>query len=182
MMDEFEKNIRNQRSEFDTHTADRTKMWAEISKELDASSVKVIPLWRRTSVRIAASVLLILGLTVILGLYFFNTSGMVSQNSIVSEELGEIDMYYGGMVQQQVKLVKFSTKLSGEDKKEFLSFLDELDMEYRKLRKELAKNINNEMIMEAIIANYKKRIELIENLLNQLKEEKHENDAQEYTL
>lgn len=181
-MDDFENNIRNHREVFDIHTADRSKMWVNISRELDSTPGKVVPIWRRPSIRIAAGVLLILGLSVVFLSYFFTSSSMESQGALASEELLEIDMYYGSMVAQQVQLVKFSTRLSGEDKKDFLSFLDELDMEYRKLRKELAKNINNEMIMEAIIANYKKRIELIENLLNQLKEEKNEKNTHEYTL
>jgi len=73
--------------------------------------------------------------------------------------------------------------LSEENKAEFLSFMDELDAEYEVLKKEMQKNLDNELVLEAIVSNYKKRIELIENLLHQLNEsKKQDEDDHAYTL
>ena len=68
------------------------------------------------------------------------------------------------------------------DKAEFLSFMDELDAEYEVLREEMRNNLDNERVLEAIVANYKKRIELIENLLQQLNDAKQPDDEYGYTL
>jgi hypothetical protein len=60
--------------------------------------------------------------------------------------------------------------------------MDELDVEYNILKKELNKNIDNERVLEAIVINYKKRIELIENLLKQINSSKKTSDKDVYIL
>ena len=60
--------------------------------------------------------------------------------------------------------------------------MDELDEEYETLREEMRNNLDNERVLEAIVANYKKRIELIENLLRQLNDAKKSDEDYGYTL
>ena len=177
-MDNFERHIRENASQFDTRKADRAKLWANISAELQPQQPKVIPLWRRPLVRIAASVVLLLGMASLIGLSIFG--GGTTETQYVSKELLEIDMHYKGLVSYQVRLVQDNPKLSPEDKAEFLSFMDELDEEYETLRKEMRSNLDNELVLEAIVANYKKRIELIENLLRQINNAKNPEDDEEY--
>ena len=81
-----------------------------------------------------------------------------------------------------MQLVKNHPKLSADDKEEFLSFMDELDREYQQLKLEMRNNLDNERVLEAIVANYKKRIELIENLLRQINASKKEMDYEGYIL
>ncbi|MEM0933825.1 MAG: hypothetical protein AAGJ12_15245, partial [Bacteroidota bacterium] len=81
-----------------------------------------------------------------------------------------------------VELVRNHPNLTEADKVEFLSFMDELDLEYEALRKEMGRNLDNEQILEAIVANYKKRIELIENLLRQINDSKKVEKEYGYTL
>ncbi len=179
-MDNFEKHIRQNAGQFDEHRADRAKMWAKIAAELKKEEPKVIPLWRRPMVRIAASVLLLVGFASFFGLVWLGNGPDNAQYA--SEELMEIDMYYQDLVSYQVQLVKNNPSLSEENKAEFLSFMDELDAEYDVLKKEMQKNLDNEQVLEAIVGNYKKRIELIENLLRQLNDSKKPDDDYGYTL
>ena len=67
-MDEFEKYIRQNKSKFDDHQADTSKMWKAISSELDKPKTKVIPLWKSSVFKVAASVVLILGILAIINL------------------------------------------------------------------------------------------------------------------
>ena len=60
--------------------------------------------------------------------------------------------------------------------------MDELDVEYESLKLELNKNLDNERILEALVFNYKKRIELIENLLKQINSSKKTDNTNVYTL
>lgn len=175
-MDNFEKHIRENSTLFDEHKADKAKLWAKIESKLDDTKPKVIPLWKSPMLRIAASVLIILGLSV------FSTMGDDAQNGFASQELQDIDMHYKSLVSFQVQLVQDHPKLSDEDKKEFLSFMDELDEEYKLLKLEMEKNLDNGRILEAIVGNYKKRIELIENLLKQINDSKTNHDDYGYTL
>lgn len=176
-MDNFEKHIIKNKQLFNEHTPDKSKMWAAISEELEMGKPTVIPLWKSSKFKIAASIVIILGVFSIIGLNFNNSS-----DTMANHELQEIDMHYQGLVSYQVKLVQNNTQLSSEDKKEFLLFINELDEEYEVLKLELGQNLDNQLVLEAIISNYKKRIELIENLLYQINNSKQTTSKDEYIL
>ncbi|MEM8848291.1 MAG: hypothetical protein AAGD17_14420 [Bacteroidota bacterium] len=179
-MDNFEKHIRDNAGQFDEHKADRAKLWANISAELQKEEPKVIPLWKRPAFLVAASVVLLFGLA---GIIILSSLGVNSEGTqYVSKELMDIDMHYQNLVSYQVELVRKNPDLTQEDKVEFLSFMDELDLEYEALRKEMGSNLDNEQVLEAIVANYKKRIELIENLLRQINNSKKVDKEYGYTL
>jgi len=177
-MDNFEKHIRENAAAFDDHKADHSKMWAKISKELIKEEPKVIPFWRSPMLKIAATVLLLVGIAGFIGVSLRNDTN----TTFASKELLDIDMHYKGLVSYQVELVKNNPNLSEEDKIDFLSFMDELDEEYEELRLEMRKNLDNQLVLEAIVSNYKKRIELIEQLLKQINDSKIQNDEYGYTL
>lgn len=179
-MDNFEKHIRDNATQFNDQKADKAKLWANIAAELEKPEPKVIPLWKRPALRIAASIVLLLGIVSFIGLSVYG--GNAPGTQYVSKELLEIDMHYKSLVSYQVKLVQNNPNLSDVDKAEFLSFMDELDAEYDTLRKEMEKNLDNERVLEAIVGNYKKRIELIENLLKQLNDTKIQDEDYGYTL
>ncbi len=181
-MDNFEKHIRENAAQFDTQKADRAKLWENISAALEQEppAPKVLPLWKRPMLRIAASVVLLLGIAGFIGLSVLSSS--TTETQYVSKELLDIDQHYRGLVAYQVQLVQNNPNLAPADKEEFLSFMDELDAEYEVLREEMRNNLDNERVLEAIVANYKKRIELIENLLQQLNDAKQPDDEYGYTL
>ena len=179
-MDNFEKHIRDNAGQFNELKADRAKLWANISTELHKEEPKVIPLWKRPVMRIAAGMVILVGLA---GVILLSSLGNnESETQYASKELLDIDIHYQNLVAYHVSLVQKNTHLSEEDKVEFLSFMDDLDLEYQALRKEMGDNLDNEQILEAIVANYKKRIELIENLLRQINDSKKVDDEYGYTL
>ncbi len=179
-MDNFEKHIRENATQFDEHRADRAKLWAKISEELEKPEVKVIPIWKRPLMRVAASVIILFGLAAFIGVSIFG--GNTNATQYASKELMDIDIHYQNLVSYQVELVRNNPNLTEENKVEFLSFMDELDLEYEALRKEMGSNLDNERILEAIVANYKKRIELIERLLKQINDSKKVDKEYGYTL
>lgn len=181
-MDNFEKHIREHRASFEEHKADRAKLWANIERELAPSKPKAFPFWKSPVFRAAAGVVILLGLAVLIGLLGFGGKDAATQDSFVSRELRDLDMYYGNLVRHQVQLVENHPNLSPEDKAQFLSFMDELDVEYETLRLEMSKNLGDERVLEAIIGNYKKRIELIENLLQLINDSKLKEDDYGYDL
>ena len=181
MMDNFEKHIRENKQAFDVHKVDKDKLWQGIASQLDDKpQPKVIPLWKSKKLRVAASIVLLMGLSLMT--FFVLNNQTQNMDAYANEELLEIDMHYQHLVYQQVQLVKNHPKLSDKDKKEFLSFIDELDKEYDQLKLEMQNNLDNELILEAIVQNYKKRIELIENLLRQINASKKEMDYEGYVL
>ncbi len=180
-MDNFEKHIRENASEFDGHKVDRQQLWARISQELETGKPRVIPLWKSPMLKMVASLLLLFGITSFVALTILR-SERTTETQYVSKELLDIDMHYKGLVSYQVQLVQNNPNLSEDDKTEFLSFMDELDAEYDQLRVEMQNNLDNERVLEAIVSNYKQRIELIENLLQQINDSKLSDDDYGYTL
>ena len=179
-MDQFEKHIRDNKQVFNDRKADRSKMWANIESQLNTDKPTVSPLWKSPMIRIAASILILLGISGVVGLSFF--ASPTTETNYVSQELQDIDMHYKGLVSYQVQLVQKNNQLSDADKEEFLSFMVELDKEYEQLKLEMQNNLDNEQVLAAIVSNYRKRIELIENLLQQLNESKIKEDDYGYTL
>lgn len=183
MMDNFERHIRDNKLEFDEHKANRAKLWANIEMQLDApvKKTKTIRLWNSSAMKIAAALFIAFGLFGVFQMAM-NNNLENTQNSIANQELNDIDMHYQGLVAYQVKLVNSSEQLSNEEKIEFLSFMDELDAEYKTLKEELRKNVDSERVLEAIVLNYKKRIEIIENLLSLINDSKKTENNHEYIL
>ena len=181
-MDKFEKYIKENKTAFNTHKADKDKLWANIESRLEQPKpkTKVIKLWHHNAFKIAASIVIALGLFTMF--FITNSNVNLQSNSLVSQELEDINTHYNGLVAYQVKLINNNPKLTDAQKKDFLSFMDDLDAEYNTLKIELKKNIDNERILEAIVINYKKRIELIENLLKQINSSKKTNDKDVYIL
>lgn len=178
-MDDFEKHIRENKHLFDEHKVDKQKLWQHINSELNTiPKTKTIKLWQSPIIKIAATIIILIGVFSLTSIFTASNS----ENNLANQELKDIDTYYKGLVSFQVQLVKNSTKLLPEEKEEFLSFMDELDKEYELLKEEMKKNLNNEYILEAIVRNYKKRIELIENLLKQINDSKKSNDNEGYIL
>ncbi|MEP1016752.1 hypothetical protein, partial [Maribacter dokdonensis] len=98
-MDQFEKHIRDNKAVFDDHKADRAKLWANIAAQLNENPPKVVPLWKSPMVRIAASIVILLGITGIVGLTFYGNPN--TPTHYVSKELQDIDIPYKGMVSYQ---------------------------------------------------------------------------------
>jgi len=181
-MDQFEKHIRENKHLFDDKKPDKTKIWQAISAELDETEAKVIPLWKTSKFRAAASVVIILGIVGFFSVNFMSNVNNTATNNEENIELNEINKHYQGVVAYHVKLVENNTNISSEDKIEFLSFMDELDEEYEVFKLEMNQDLDNELVLEAIIKNYKKRIELIENLLAQINNSKKIESDETYIL
>ncbi|MCH9661526.1 MAG: hypothetical protein K0U54_11525 [Bacteroidetes bacterium] len=179
MKEELEKFVRSNRSAFDDHKVDKDTMWERIDMELSTGSEsKVRVLWKQHLGKIAACAILILGGA----LLFNNFSWNAEEQGVVYEKLSEVDTYYGALIDQQIALVKNNPNLSVEEQEDFLSLIDELDEEYGTLKDELNEGINNDKVIEAIINNYRKKIQLMEKLLKRSNPSKNEYDEKEIIL
>lgn len=165
MSDELEKYVEGHKEAFDVHNieeSDKLRLWSTIVTEVSKPEAKVIPLWKRPVFRVAASIVLLIGLT-----FFFTMPVEPSaEQNLANQELYDIDNHYKLLVNNQIELIKNNSYLSEKDREDFLTLIDDLDEEYETLKKELKLGINNQKIIEAIINNYRKKIKLMEDLLN----------------
>ncbi|MBJ6369242.1 hypothetical protein [Snuella sedimenti] len=181
-MDHFEKIIKENKDLFDEFKADKTKLWANIEPRLNTPGKKTkhFIVWKHPLIKVAASVVVLLGMFLLVDTFYSKFA--IGSETIVAHELQDIDKHYKGLVAQQVMLINKNATLTKGEKETFLAFMDELDKEYQTLKIEFHKNIDSERILEAIIINYRKRIELIEKLLKQINRSKNIENEDVYIL
>lgn len=121
-------------------------------------------------VSIAASIVFIVGLSMFLlpkekiqNASVTPTEEIELQLSDISEENADVEMYYSQKINQ--KLSELNTDEIDDEVKEQLT---ELEVEYKTLQKELGSIGNNEVIVEAMIDNYRLKLMLLENLIKNL--------------
>lgn len=179
-MNDLEKHIKENRLLFDEHKADKAKMWQQIENGLATKPKKSFNVFSSPFMKVAASIFMLLGVYTVIN--FILNYSTKSDAEVVDYELQAIDMHYSKLVEHQIRLVKENKKLSQEEKDEFLSFMVDLDEEYKVLKIEMEKNLDNEQIIEAIVNNYKKKIELMENLLDRINNSKNIDNENGYIL
>jgi hypothetical protein len=94
-----------------------------------------------------------------------NTNNTNSENG----ELAEVQAYYTHQISDReneiYKYAAFDPNIKTQLKVEF----NQLDSIYNSLRRDLKDNIDNREVVEAMIQNYRIRLEILENMLQQLK-------------
>jgi hypothetical protein len=132
---------------------------------------------RPTLMRVAASVAILLALGIGWVSHQMNKmSDTVAQNS----QLSQTEQYYDKIFQaKRVELKKYEQDdLYDPD---LLVDIQELEHIYNDLRNDLKEDANNEQVIEAMIRNYRIRIELLERMLEEIKTKKNpkqENNTQ----
>ncbi len=176
MSDRLEEFVRQNREEFDFREPDPS-IWLRIQPE-SAPVVKE----RRSMrwLRVAAAVAMIFAGSAA-GIYFL-TGGKAEADQYSSElyrEIRETEQYYNQMVSQRYEELR--PYLVGDPAAEEMLQMDmtELDEVYAELKKDLKDNASNPEVIEAMILNYRVKLEILEDLLNQLKEKENQDEKDE---
>ncbi len=162
-MDNLEKFIRENRSDFDTGIP-RLDVWANLDQHLDRQrpSGRVV-LMRK--LRVAAAVLVLLTAGGLGGAYLTNANKTVESLADVSPEHAEMERYFSSQVEQ--KLAKLASyKQDGTVKAD----IQELDETYNQLKKELenAPEGAEEFIIQAMIETYQTKISILEQVIEKV--------------
>jgi hypothetical protein len=131
--------------------------------------------------KIAASVIVLLGLSIAVYKYFQpqaidTPDNLVENNTIETKTLGDIspglkkvEDYYLASINLELSKMKYTPETK-ELFDGYLEQLDELDTEYQKLSLELTASGPSELTVNALIDNLKLRLNLLYRLRTQLKE------------
>jgi len=163
-MDPLEDFIQNNKAAFSDPLESKERIWRAIEQDMELKEKPLVRqlYWRRWVV--AAS--LVLGIA--LGAVWLN--GAFRQIELASSskslEVLEIDAYYQKMINAKSVQVRQSSSLTDSQKSEIRNYLQRLQSESQELELELGKNVNNVQIIQAIIKNYRERLEIMENLLD----------------
>jgi len=99
-------------------------------------------------------------------------------------EIQETEQYYSQMVTQRYDELKPFLMENPGALRMLTDDMEELDEVYLDLKEDLKDNVSNPEVIEAMILNYRVKLEILEDLLNQLKEKEnqdYEND-ESYSL
>ena len=136
--------------------------------------------WKPLS--IAASVALLCAI----GIGFFNSAPSRDERvASISPEVSQTQFYFASLIEEQVKeLENESTQETQIIIEDTMIQLKRLETNYTKLEQDLLNGGNSKLLLSAMITNFQTRIDLLENVLNQvssIKTLKIQNDAN-YTI
>ena len=171
MSDRLEDFVRQHREEFDLREPDPS-VWLKINPA-NAPVVKgKTPMrWLRVAAAIAV---IFAGSSV--GIYYL-TGGQSEADLYSSElymELQETEAFYTRVVSERYKELKPYLASDPMASEMLNADLEELDQVYLELKNDLKDNISNPEVIEAMVLNYRIKLEILEDLLNQLKEKENQ--------
>jgi len=179
--DKLEQFIRDNRKGFDDLEPD-PELWNKIKKpEPKTKIINMTPMaigWKSFASRAAAVVI------IFISSYYFHEyrsqrnnqkTEVTAENSPVYQELIEAEFYYSAQIDDRKdELFRLTTNVPGLQK-EVSNELSNLDAIYLELKEDLKDNADNQEVIEAMIQNFRLKLEIIEEMLNQIKAKQNKN-------
>lgn len=165
MKDKLEKFIQENREGFDLYEPN-PDIWKKIEKGVNKRSIN----WNNFIWR-AAVIILLVGFSFLFYDYLENRdiSSRNRAKDIEIPELKEAEIYYTHMLNKRLKEIQPILVHHPELDDELKTDLSELDSIYSELQKDLNDNVANHEVIEAMIQNYRLRLNILEDILNELK-------------
>ena len=166
-MDSLEEHIRKNRDGLDRHDPP-SSTWKKIEEELQKDKRH-----NRQWVSIAAMVAVIFGTAILLFRPEYRWSGSKknTDNEISKyPQLKETEIYYNNLVNSLYKEASPLLTDNPEIRKELNIDMSHLDSICIDLKKDLKDNISNQEVVEALIQNYRIKIQILEDMVTVLKE------------
>lgn len=157
-MDKLEKYITENRSELDRHTPD-PDIWNRIDHGKSGRSVSI-----RTIANWAAIIAVLVTSTLLI---YSNIKGNPAG---VTPELLESELYYSQKVDKLLNEARPYLSSYPAINEDIMFEISNLDSLYLEIRKDLKDNISNDEVIEALIMNYRIKIQILEEMLGILKE------------
>jgi hypothetical protein len=182
MSDRLEDFVRQNREEFDLREPDPS-LWLKINPptadeslpQADKSPFVVKERRPLSWLRVAAAIAVIFAGSSA-GIYFLtggNNDVDLYSNEIYME-MQETEQYYTHMVADRYNELKPYLVSDPMANEMLTADMDELDQVYGELKEDLKDNASNPEVIEAMILNYSIKLEILEDLLNQLKEKENQ--------
>ncbi len=171
MNDELKKYIDSNRAQFEQENDDLDGLWLKIASDIEQHEKKNSFLnWR--ILRIAAVLIVFLGIA---WLVVINPSLEKNQNYAdmykFSSELLEAEGYYNSMINEKMQSISM---YKDDIDPQIFKDLKALDQAMKELQKDLEDNIDNEEVINAMIQNYRIKLEILEQIQLQLEEKDYE--------
>ncbi len=167
-MDKLEDHIRRNREDFDKYNPP-AQIWTRIKKELRGRNSRL-----KQWISLAAMIVIVLGTAIVFFKPQYRFSNKENDSSARAfPQLKETEIYYNNLINS---LYKEATPLltgNPEVKKELNSDMSQIDSICTDIKKDLKDNISNQEVVEALIQNYRTKIQILEDMLTVLKEKEN---------
>ncbi|MEN8158283.1 MAG: hypothetical protein ABFS10_15125 [Bacteroidota bacterium] len=181
MSDKLEDFVKQHKEAFDLHEPDPS-IWLKINPAnvpLEGSTGERAPVKRKRRpmgwLRVAAAVAIIFAGSSA-GIWFL--AGGLNEadqySDAVFQEMAETELYYTRMVTQRYDELRPYLATDPVASEMLTLDMEELDEVYDVLKEDLKDNASNPEVIEAMILNYRVKLEILEDLLNQLKEKENQ--------
>ncbi|MCF6241515.1 MAG: hypothetical protein L3J74_09250 [Bacteroidales bacterium] len=167
-LEDFIKNNKEQISSFDLPQEHLERFEKKLYKKNTINKIYWYSL--------AATVLILISLSVFIRNEQLQTNDIVNTESLIS--LGEVspqykeveEFYRKDLYRKIYELQQLNCKINPEQKEMIDEELQQLDKVYQSLQEELKQNQSDERIINAMINNYQYKIEFLELVIEQIKE------------
>jgi hypothetical protein len=176
MSDRLEEFVRQHREQFDRHEPDPS-LWLKIQTDAPTQAEKKAQPMRW--LRIAAAVAMIFAGSAA-GIYYLSgPRGEAGPYSELFVEMQETEQYYARVMEERYAELRPYLAADPQAEEMLQADMDELDTVYRELKEDLKDNMANPEVVEAMILNYRVKLEILEDLLYQLKEKENQDEKDE---
>jgi hypothetical protein len=165
MKDHLEELMLNHREDFDL-LEPKARLWEGVEKKMKKNTKHHL----RFYISRAASVVIIFMLSFLIQRYYLNHQNPIKE----IPELQEAEVYYSGLIDEKLKEVRPMLAEFPDVQKELDSDMSELDSVYNGLKEDLKDNVSNQQVIEAMIENYRTRINILEEMLHFLNKDEKE--------
>ena len=160
MEDQFKKFVGEHRPDFESSSQDYQEMWVQIQKGLKPTAK---PMWQ-SWIKVAASFLILAACT--FGLLRYQ------QNSMLPLELREAEDHYFNIITARMEVIE-----AHHDEVDDLIWkdLELLDHAYADLKKDLKEQAHSEHVVQAMIENYRAKLEILDQILYEIEDKQDDN-------
>jgi len=182
MKDKLKNRVGQTRQEWDQYDANFDELWIGIESKLDANKDKSAN--GRTPwfwMKIAASVVLAVAMSwMVFSIIYLNEKNQDGYAlKDISPELAETEFYYSAQINEKLKIIHASNADVDELVNENLALLDSA---YSDLKKDVQDNADNEEVISAMIQNYRIKLEILEDVLDEIKSKDEGQNSDEYAI
>jgi predicted transcriptional regulator len=166
-MDELEKYIKDHRDDLDRYSPG-SRSWKMIRSGLTKGRHRYF-----YAISAAAVIIALLGISVLLKPMLFKLQHREGYKSLVENnpQVRETELYYINLVNDLVSEAKPLLTEHPDMEKELSADMSQLDSICGEIKKDLRDNISNQEVIEALITNYRIRIQILNDMLSVLKNE-----------
>lgn len=168
VQDDWKNHVDRHRSDFDSYELE-DEIWIDLQARLEQAEKRATKkgssynwLWKTLAACVSALILA----------FFLYPAEDQTEELVVDAELTEVENYY----QDQIN-VKVSQISAIEKDEDIFKDLKVLDQAFVELKEDLKDNADNEEVINAMIATYKVKLEVLERILEELEEKKSKVDA-----